>query len=1475
MLVSASATQSDEMERKRLEEMTVTQLKAEATRYQLPGIEDRDGIIDAIMSHLERNGPVIDWAYGGRRSAEQEVVPPTEQASSEQSITGNNADQSLKAFLTTLTAMMQTQHQQTLEQLRQMQQQLLQNQQTVVQQVSAQNDGRVTQTVVESPGRTSRSGASDAANSQNGTRSTGQTSISSMPTANAVTLLSQQIPEFSGGDEENVKTWIQRVDRVAQIHRVADDVTLLAASSKLTKAAKKWYELQSGTMLESWTELRSALLRMFERKLPFYVQMQKVEARRWMYSKESFQQYAIEKLALMHSLNLTVADSINLLIGGISKASLRATASTVSAETLDQFLEKMRQITAASSETDKRSAYSSKGNKNKDQTCTNCGKKGHATKDCRNPEIVCFFCKEKGHRKPECPRWKNRAETAAGQARSGTAVSAVAETAETAETSETIASVMECRSLAISNKPVKLRKINNVNCELRALVDTGSPVSFIKRETFKNLFRGSSRASEASNRKFNALNDLPIETYGSVQTEITLEQWPEKPFKVEFHILQNKGLIPDCILGRDFLAKEKITLVCDDESTESEIQLLACFNVSTITSDYKDKLNNCEIDCSESEKCKLIKLLEEVENSDIEKIEDDYCVRINLKDKSTFAFAPRKFAFEERKQVREIIDDLLTRDIIKESVSPYCSRIVPVRKRNGSLRLCVDLRPLNNRIVRQRYPFPIIEDCLARLGNKSIFTVLDLKDGFHQIKLHADDTKYFSFATPDGQYEYKRLPFGYSESPAEFQRRLVNILQPLIREDKIIVYIDDIMIATDTVESNLKIIKEVLEILKKYSFEINLDKCQFLRKRVEYLGYTISEQGITLSERHTEAIRKFPQPKSVHELQSFLGLTNYFRKFIKGYATLARPMYNLLKKSATFDFDSNCVNAFKKLKSELIAYPVLRLYNPKAETELHTDASALGIAGILMQKQGTGVWAPVAYFSQATNEAEKKYHSFELEMLAIVKAIERFHMYLYGLEFTVITDCNALVYAVNKANLNPRIARWTLALQNYMFKLAHRPGVRMAHVDALSRQVFYVNALPIERELEFRQLQDNRLKEIAKELEFQANEKFQLIDGLVYKKDSDNYKFCVPDAMINSILRAHHDDMAHCGVEKTVAGIRNTYWFPSMRRKVIDYIDNCIVCLMSNASAHSKEGEMIIDKVPSLPFDTIHIDHFGPLPETADGYKYVFVVIDAFSRYTWLLPAKSTTALETCDLLKLLFNIFGVPKEIVSDRGTAFTAYEFTHLIESLSIKHRKVAVASPWANGLAERVNRFLKSSLIKLVDDPHTWKSKINVIQYVMNNTCHTAIKSSPSKVLLGYEQRNHADCDLKRLTERLTGIDHDIENERMLARDAATIASDKIRNYNKLYYDKKHNIPTKYKEGDFVLIRDTQLKPGQSKKLKSLYKGPYLVAKSLDKNRYVINDVPGFNLSSRPYNTILSPDKLKPWNGPSERTNADTSN
>jgi len=326
----------------------------------------------------------------------------------------------------------------------------------------------------------------------------------------------------------------------------------------------------------------------------------------------------------------------------------------------------------------------------------------------------------------------------------------------------------------------------------------------------------------------------------------------------------------------------------------------------------------------------------------------------------------------------------------------------------------------------------------------------------------------------------------------------------------------------------------------------------------------------------------------------------------------------------------------------------------------------------------------------------------------------------------------------------------------------------MQHVDALSRSVGYVYEMPLEKELEFRQVADPVIRQISTELELRESDRFKLIDGLVYKKVDDNYKFYVPESMVPAVLRAHHDGLAHVGVEKTLRGISQNYWFPAMRKKIFEYISNCFTCVMSNEATNKKERETSLYPPPKGPMEILHVDHFGPLSETSNRYRHILVVVDAFTRFTWLAATKSTTTAEVIRHLETIFYTFGKPSQIVSDRGTAYTSKEFSEFVKVHSIEHRLVAVAAPWANGMVERVNRFLKNTMIKLLTSPSEWKAKLGIMQYVVNNTYHSSIKTTPAKLMLGIDRRCHEDALFVRFTESLQGVDTDLELTRNQARD-----------------------------------------------------------------------------------------------------------
>ncbi|XP_026829817.1 uncharacterized protein LOC113563025 [Ooceraea biroi] len=1039
------------MDRAAIDKMNFKQLKDAAANLDLSVSGSRVDYIDALVTYYERR----DFATGAgpsrqEESPRQDAQPPTASDSSQQMMT------TLTQFMTSMANQMQ-------------QQQLMQQMLSVM---ATRNDGTTSV----------HSGPSNSSIPEPNQEVPRQSSIGSSSAAHAVNLLAPQIPEFGGTDTENVRLWVQRIDRVSAIHRAPDHVTLLAASSRLVKQARKWFDLGSGPMLESWMGFREAIIKRFERRVLFQVALQKIEARKWNPSRESFQEYAMDRLTLMHSLDLSAKDSIHLLTGGIGNQALRATAAALRVETIDEFLDGMHNITAVTTENFKGQFSNQRTLNTEEQRSNGGGKVGHLAKHCRTAGTFCVYCRSQGHLRNDCPKLKRKEQQ--GCTSQPTAAGAVSTVQAAQDPSNTIALVRESGEIIkINGSPLKIVKFNGSDCNLFALLDTGSPVSFVRSDIYNMFFTRSAESLNPPNIMYRAVNNTPIQIYGSKEISISLEQIPAVEFKVDLHVLQDTSLATEIILGRDFLDKHNISATYRPNGFEDEndnIQLfpdsllrLLAYSETDNSSSVENQIKDISIDFDKQVKQQLRDLLMEIEKSSVPRVDDDYCVTVHLKDESPYRYAPRKFALAEQIEIRKITDDLLARGIIKESISPFCARVVPIKKKNGSTRLCVDLRPLNNKTL------------------------------------------------------------GTASTLLRYTQTIQNILH-------------------------------------------------------------------------------LPHPMG-NSIQRFLGLTGYFRKFIKDYSRRTKPLHNLLKKSVAFDFNDACVKAFEGLKDELCSRPVLSIYNPTAETQLHTDACSQGLGAILFQKASNGNQLPVAYFSQMTNDAETRYHSFELEMLAIVKAIERFHIYLYGIEFTIVTDYNALVYAVNKANLNPRIAQWTLSFQNYRFKLIHRSGKQMPHVDALSRQIAYIDSLPLERELEYKQF-----------------DKFQLIEGLVYKKDGDRSRFVIPESMLNSVLKTYHDDMAHCGVEKTSQGINENYWFPSMRKKVRDYVDNCITCLISNTAINTREGEMQIISPSTVPCDTLDTQSRpGENRKLKPNYKGPYVIAKALDKNRYVvkdIPGFNVTA---------------------------------------------------------------------------------------------------------------------------------------------------------------------------------------------------------------------------------------------------------
>lgn len=857
---------------------------------------------------------------------------------------------------------------------------------------------------------------------------------------------------------------------------------------------------------------------------------------------------------------------------------------------------------------------------------------------------------------------------------------------------------------------------------------------------------------------------------------------------------------------------------------------------------------------------------------------NDVEMKIDLNDNKPIVYRPYRLSYSEREQVRETIDELLKHDIIQESKSDYASPILMVKKKTGEQRLCVDFRALNNKTNKDRFPLPLIDDQISNLSGNTFFTTLDLASGYYQVRMSEGSRHLTGFVTPDGHYEFKRMPFGLANAPAVFQRMINQILGNR-RFEYALAYLDDVLIPSKTVEEMFQRLEEVLKLFRQYRLTLKLSKCRFFDTTVSYLGYEISSSGIQPGESKTLAVKEFPVPHNVHEVRQFLGLTGYFRKFIKDYGAIARPLTSLLKRDSIWHWSDVEDKAFTTLKDNLINRPLLALYDPSLETELHTDASSLGIGGILMQWQsGVRVLKPVAYFSRQTTPEEKHLHAYELETLAVVCSLKKFRVYLLGVHFKVYTDCAALRTTLSKRDLIPRIARWWLQICEYTFDIEYRPGVQMSHVDALSRNTKLteesddgpavdIYRIDTENWLLTLQIADPDISRILKVLKPSDDEEsrdirknYTVKNHIVYRRVDDKLCLVVPRSARWQICRANHDDIGHLGYAKTLERIQSLYWFPKLRRFVQKYVSACLECAYNKDNAARQKSGFIypIEKI-EIPFHTIHMDHLGPFVRSKDGNTHILTVVDAFTKYLFVRAVKDLKSKTTIKTLERIFYDFGIPARIVSDRGTSFTSAAFKAFCDAHGIKHVLNAVSCPRANGQAERFNQTVLNSLSSQNSQGHErdWDKCLGKVQWGINNTVNASTKKSATQVMFGVKMRD--DLINKLNINVINDNNTSIEKVREDVSTNIEVTQAKL----KERHDANRVPAAKYNIGDLVKIsRNNFDNNKQSTKLLSKFVGPYKVTEVLGNDRYRIDEVPGFQKRGKPYKTVIAADRIRPW-------------
>lgn len=697
-------------------------------------------------------------------------------------------------------------------------------------------------------------------------------------------------------------------------------------------------------------------------------------------------------------------------------------------------------------------------------------------------------------------------------------------------------------------------------------------------------------------------------------------------------------------------------------------------------------------------------------------------------------------------QIDVELDRMLKMGVIEPSCSPWSSPIVKVDKKNGKARICLDSRRVNDVTIKESYPIAYINRILGRLKSTKYLSSIDLSDAYWQVPLHQDSRPKTAFRVPGrGLFQYCSMPMGLCNSASTLSK-LMDTIFGCQYEPQIFVYLDDVIIATESFEEHLKLIALVSKKLKEANLTINLEKSKFCRQSIKYLGYILEEKGLRVDPDKVEVVVNYPAPKTVKEVRRFLGMTGWYQRFIPNYAERATPLTELTKKNQRFSWTESTESAFQQLKAALISAPVL--VNPRYDLPftIQCDASDFAVAGVITQNWEDGEHV-VAYTGQKLNPAQRKYFACEKELLALLVCIDKFRAYVEGTKFFVITDNSAVTWLQNFKDPTGRLARWTLKLQRYDFSITHRAGKLNKVADALSRipvnqeilEVHTITTTPV-----ITDWYETLVDKVTTSPDDYPNN--LIVSGKLYQRfvmkngkapPKELYKIVVPPNQQLSILHENHDHptAAHLGYLKTLNRIKERYFWPQMAKSIRSYVKACERCKAVKYPNVTLVAPMGKSKEVSEPWQMVSIDFAGPFPRSKRGNTMLLVVTDWLSKYSILKPMRNMLTAPTVRFLEEeIFLVYGVPEVLISDNASQFTSHLFTQLLKKYKITDFKNARYFP-QNNPTERVNRTIVASVRAYLGNDHReWDKFIPEIGCALRTSVHEGTTFSPFHVLFG---------------------------------------------------------------------------------------------------------------------------------------------
>lgn len=955
------------------------------------------------------------------------------------------------------------------------------------------------------------------------------------------------------------------------------------------------------------------------------------------------------------------------------------------------------------------------------EKCLVCGRNNHKSDKCRYANYKCQKCQKKGHLKKMCKRVN------------------YVEQGEVTEDDDGEFFNIRSRSGAPMTEMIFLN-----NIRLKFEVDSGSAVTAISENTYNLHF--SSEPLSPSTKNLRSYTGGRINSLGIVRLPVTYEGRTEM---LDIYVIQGGG---PPLLGRDFIS---------------------LFNLELTSIKYCEKLDGNDVE----------KMLSQYKDIFADRLGcfNKGQIKLHLKDNAKPVFhkaRPVPFALKEKLDAE--IDRMLQLGIIEPvSYSEYASPIVPVLKRDGSVRICADYsQTLNKQLLVETYPLPTVQELFSKLHGGEQYTKLDMSSAYNQLIL--DDTENVTcINTHRGLFKYKRLVFGLASAPAIFQRAIESILGL----EGVLIYLDDILITGIDKAQHMARLKSVLHRFQEAGLILRKEKCEFFKDELSYLGYIINKSGIRKSPEKVKAIVEAPIPTNLNQLQSFLGLVNYYRNFVPGASSMLSPLYELLKKGIKWSWTKKHDKAFNEIKNCLVSERVLAHFDPKATIILTVDAGPTGLGAILSLIDKDGLERPVSFASRTLSAAEKNYSQIQKEATAIIFGVRRYHQFLYARSepFILRTDHKPLVSIFGPNRGIPevtanRLQRYAIFLAAYNYRIEYvksannsadylsRATIPTSVVqntnggavtaDAREERAAYINfvvegSLPIALEqLCSETKNDATLSKVMKYVQtgwprkvndkkikpyFNCRLQLSIEKGCLMR----GHKVIIPEKLQGKVLSELHS--SHFGIVKTKAEARSRLWFPGIDAAIEQLIAACAVCVSQRPSP--PRAPLAPWPYPAEPFYRIHIDFLGPIQN-----QMYLVIVDAHTK--WLECYNMKNNISSSAVINKLYDFmsrFGIFRVLVSDNGSSLTSDEFAKFCSLNKILHLRSPIYNPSSNGQAESFVKIVKKGIrCALVQERSQAEITNKLLKYLFDyrNTVHSTTGKSPAELVYGRKLRSRLD-------------------------------------------------------------------------------------------------------------------------------------